>query len=48
MSKKKHGIRTSPSITKEMLAKLEKTDLTSRKVTGILASQCNPLGLNSP
>ena len=33
--KKRQGIRTSPFITKETLAKLEKTDLTISIVTGV-------------
>ena len=48
MSKKKHGVRTSPSITKETLFKLEKADLTRRMVTGVPTLQYDPLGLNSP
>ena len=48
LSKKKHGVRAKPSIKIETIDELENTDLTRRIVTGVLASQYDPLGLNSP
>ena len=43
-----NGIRAKPSIKMETINELESTGLTLRIVTGVLASQYDPLGLNSP
>ena len=47
MSKKKHCARAKPFTKMEMIDELENIDLTPRLVTSVLASQYDPLGLNS-
>ena len=48
VSKKKHGIRAKPPFTVETIDEMKTSDLTLRVVTGVLASQYDPLGLNCP
>lgn len=48
MSKKKYGVKLKPPLTMENICELETTELTLRIVVGVLASQYDPLGLNSP
>ena len=48
MSKKKHGVKLKPPLSVENICELETAELTLRIVVGVLASQYDPLGLNSP